>query len=101
MSRIEAAHHFVSEDRVDGNLALSRAFGDFQYKSGPRGKPIDWKTTAVTAHPDVKVVNRTAEDEFIINACDGIWDCLTNEQACEQMSAKLEKPVTQYHKPVE
>ena len=31
-SRINAAGHFVSDDRVDGNLALSRAFGDFQYK---------------------------------------------------------------------
>ena len=30
--RINAAGHFVSDDRVDGNLALSRAFGDFQYK---------------------------------------------------------------------
>lgn len=31
-SRINKANHFVSDDRVDGNLALSRAFGDFQYK---------------------------------------------------------------------
>ncbi len=31
-ARINAAGHFVSDDRVDGNLALSRAFGDFQYK---------------------------------------------------------------------
>ena len=27
--RINKAKHFVSESRVDGNLALSRAFGDF------------------------------------------------------------------------
>ena len=26
--RIRAAKHFVEDDRVDGNLALSRAFGD-------------------------------------------------------------------------
>ena len=30
--RINAANHFVSDQRVDGNLALSRAIGDFQYK---------------------------------------------------------------------
>ena len=30
--RINAATHHVEDDRVDGNLALSRAFGDFQYK---------------------------------------------------------------------
>ena len=28
-TRIQAASHFVEDDRVDGNLALSRAFGDF------------------------------------------------------------------------
>ena len=30
--RIEKANHHVEDSRVDGNLALSRAFGDFQYK---------------------------------------------------------------------
>jgi serine/threonine protein phosphatase PrpC len=30
--RIKKANHYVEESRVDGNLALSRAFGDFQYK---------------------------------------------------------------------
>ena len=33
--RINTANHFVSESRVDGNLALSRAIGDFQYKDMP------------------------------------------------------------------
>ena len=29
LRRIEMAHHFVEDSRVDGNLALSRALGDF------------------------------------------------------------------------
>jgi len=29
IARIEAATHMVEDSRVDGNLALSRAFGDF------------------------------------------------------------------------
>ena len=29
MKRIMKAKHFVEDERVDGNLALSRAFGDF------------------------------------------------------------------------
>jgi len=32
LARIEKASHHVEDSRVDGNLALSRAFGDFQYK---------------------------------------------------------------------
>jgi len=30
--RIEKTGNFVEESRVNGNLALSRAFGDYQYK---------------------------------------------------------------------
>ena len=30
--RIEASGHFVSEERVDGQLALSRALGDHNFK---------------------------------------------------------------------
>ena len=32
IKRISKANHMVEDSRVDGNLALSRAFGDFQYK---------------------------------------------------------------------
>lgn len=28
---------------------------------------------------------RTKDDKFIILACDGIWDCLNNEEACTNM----------------
>ena len=37
--RIEKAQHYVEDSRVDGNLALSRAFGDFQYKDQKGLKP--------------------------------------------------------------
>ncbi len=41
LDRIEKANHFVEDYRVDSNLALSRAFGDFQYKDQKGLKPED------------------------------------------------------------
>ena len=37
--RIEKANHMVEDQRVDGNLALSRAFGDYQYKDQRNKNP--------------------------------------------------------------
>lgn len=39
--RIERANGYVEESRVNGMLALSRAMGDFEYKSNPLLKPQD------------------------------------------------------------
>ncbi len=33
----------------------------------------------VIVDPEVKKVARTANDQFIMLACDGIWDCVTSE----------------------
>lgn len=37
--RIERANGFIEENRVNGMLALSRALGDFEYKSNSLLKP--------------------------------------------------------------
>lgn len=50
LRRITKASHHVEDSRVDGNLALSRAFGDFQYKDQNQLGPED---QAVTANPDL------------------------------------------------
>jgi len=44
---------------VDGNLALSRAFGDFQYKDQ---KQLGAEAQAVTANPDISRQDRTKKD---------------------------------------
>ena len=77
--RIVNAQHFVQIERVDGTLAVSRAIGDHQFKNRNN---IPWNLQAVTANPDILTFDRTNEDLFIINACDGIWDCLSNKEAC-------------------
>jgi len=42
-SRIEKAGGYVQYDRVDGDLAVSRAFGDFQYKRKDDNFPEEQK----------------------------------------------------------
>lgn len=72
--RIVAAGHFVQEERVDGALAISRALGDWEYKN-PKLAP---EKMAVSGVPDVSRTPISGELEFIICACDGIWDCMTS-----------------------
>lgn len=76
-SRITKAGGFVEFGRVNGNLALSRAIGDFEFKQNPNLSPEE---QIVTAFPDVKKEKLTDEAEFLVLACDGIWDCLSSQQ---------------------
>ena len=76
-SRILNAGGFVEFDRVNGNLALSRALGDFEFKQNT-GLPAEEQI--VTADPQIITHEITGEEEFLVLACDGIWDCLSNQQ---------------------
>jgi len=78
--RILAAGGWVECNRVNGNLALSRAFGDFVFKKNDAKKAEE---QIVTAYPDVDIKDITRDHEFIILACDGIWDVLSNEEVIE------------------
>jgi protein phosphatase 2C family protein 2/3 len=62
---------------VNGNLALSRAIGDFEFK---QNKLLNQQQQIVTAFPDVLARTLTDQDEFIVLACDGIWDCMSNQE---------------------
>ena len=37
----------------------------------------------ITANPDIKVVYFDKDIDFVIIGCDGIQDCLTNQEACD------------------
>lgn len=76
-ARIKAAGGYVEFGRVNGNLALSRALGDFTYKRNPK---IPAEEQIITCNPEIIERNLTDDDEFIVIACDGIWDCLTTQQ---------------------
>ncbi|CAI4037361.1 hypothetical protein SMKI_02G2350 [Saccharomyces mikatae IFO 1815] len=86
----------VSLGRVGGVLALSRAFSDFQFKRGVTYPQRRTKLTnvtqnstsgtppqeaQVTVEPDVLMHKIDySKDEFLVLACDGIWDIYNNKQ---------------------
>lgn len=37
----------------------------------------------VITDPEVKIINRTKSDEFLVLASDGVWDVISNDLACE------------------
>lgn len=55
--------------RVDGVLAVTRAFGNNAMKA------------VIDAEPELHEHTVSADDEFVIIASDGVWDLLTNEAA--------------------
>lgn len=73
--RVNQAGLHVQDDRVSGVIAVSRAIGDWEYKK----QSLPQEKMALTALPDIKVRPITKDTEFIICACDGIWDCMNNQ----------------------
>ncbi|KAL7538358.1 hypothetical protein ACHAWF_006066 [Thalassiosira exigua] len=120
--RVERDGGFVRAGRVDGDLAVSRSFGDFGYKLRPVAESRDdddeeatkgavsssrsstsssstsrlsprpreeARRSRVTACPDILVHARdNLRDEFVILACDGVWDVLGN-RACVSLIRSL------------
>ena len=84
--RINKAGGYVEFNRVNGNLALSRALGDFTYKQNNSLIPEE---QIVTADPEIIEKEMSENDEFIVLACDGIWDCMTNEEVLEYVRDRL------------
>lgn len=85
-NRIESAGGIVIFGRTNGTLAISRALGDFAMKS------LEYKPEAqcVTADPDTrKHVGDTTD--FVLVACDGVWDVLSNDKAVAFVYEQLEK----------
>lgn len=84
--RIERCGGSVAMDRVDGMLAMSRAMGDFEYKSGPGGN-LEQK---VIAKPDITHVVCTKAD-WVLVACDGVFESdFKNEEVVEFVKPLME-----------
>jgi len=83
-SRIRKAGGYVSGGRVDGDLAVSRGLGDFRFKTSPH---LGLERQKVSPLPDIIVKPRNDEkDEFVILACDGVWDVQTNQDCIKTVT---------------
>lgn len=71
MQRVENAGGLIMKSRVNGMLAVTRSFGDKFFDGLVVGNPF---TTSVQL---------TSNDEFLILACDGLWDVIDDQDACE------------------
>lgn len=78
--RIQNAGGSVMIQRVNGSLAVSRALGDFEYKNVQGKGPCE---QLVSPEPEISVEARSEQDEFVVLACDGIWDVMSNDELCD------------------
>jgi serine/threonine protein phosphatase PrpC len=72
--------------RVNGNLAVSRALGDFVYK---QNELVSQTNQAVTALPEIMSHELAEGDVLLMMACDGIWDVMSNDDMSAFLQTKL------------
>lgn len=89
MRRIIECGGHVENNRVDGSLAVSRAFGDSDYKRGP-GDQLNQKVIALA---DVTHCELTlGSDDFALLACDGVFEGnFSNEEVIEFAKRRLKE----------
>mmetsp|Transcript_15836 Transcript_15836/g.29010 ORF Transcript_15836/g.29010 Transcript_15836/m.29010 type:complete len:312 (-) Transcript_15836:9-944(-) len=84
--RITRAGGTIIEGRVNGALNLTRALGDFDFKLNPRIPPHE---QMITAAPEIQSCTLSEEDDFLVLACDGIWDVLTSQELVDFVYSRL------------
>lgn len=58
-------------------LYVSRALGDFSFKSNPKREQCE---QIISPEPDIKVHERSTKDEFLLLANDAVWNLISNEE---------------------
>ena len=64
---------FVTSTRVCGELSVSRALGDAEYKGTWKKEFLqrNFKADLISAEPEITEEIQSASDKFIVLACDG------------------------------
>jgi len=69
--RVVDAGGIIFGDRVCGSLAITRALGDLSLKH------------VVVSHPYTTTTTISPNDDFLILACDGVWDVISDQEAVD------------------
>lgn len=85
-ARISNAGGVVMIKRVNGTLAVSRALGDYDFKNVEGKEQCE---QLVSPEPEIFCDSRQETDEFLVLACDGIWDVMSNEDVCSFIHSQL------------
>ncbi|KAH0793840.1 protein phosphatase 2C [Histomonas meleagridis] len=78
MEYIQSKGGIVKEGRLGGMLAVSRALGD------------GFLGDCVNPTPHIKEVQITSEDAFVIIACDGVWDVMSDQEAVDLIASEID-----------
>lgn len=81
LNRVLQSGGLMMKNRVNGVLAVTRALGDLYLKNLIIGRPY---TTAIEINEN---------DEFLIVACDGLWDVLEDQAAVDLVRGEYDPEV--------
>lgn len=100
-ARIRAAGGFVISNRVMGELAVSRAFGDADFKKGISETELEgealtdagpsWDQPLIIAEPDIEVTTLRKNDQFLLLACDGLFDVFSYDEIVAFVRTNMEE----------
>jgi len=76
--------------RVNGRLGPARALGDFFLKENSDAPPAPGREYRVSNLADICQINITDSTRFLLIACDGFWDVVSNESAIQKVNELLE-----------
>ncbi|KRX07327.1 Protein phosphatase 2C (PP2C)-like domain [Pseudocohnilembus persalinus] len=86
--RIEKIGGIIEDGRINKSLNLSRSLGDPQLKNNPN---YSLEEQLVIPVPDIsKKKIKKEEDEFLLIACDGIWECMSQQQTITFVKEKIQ-----------
>lgn len=107
--RVEESGGWVEDGRVCGVLAVSRAFGDANFKGKGLKKlladgirdgfwskefadTVTFVNDPVISVPDVLEMSVSSDtDEFVIVASDGLWDVVSSKEGCDFVKKDLRR----------